>query len=464
MTICEYTDCRVSACFNVSGEQKGKFCKNHKLDGMINVVDKLCEKCNIKRAMCNYRGKTGGIYCAEHKLENMVNVKSKRCGYKGKEICYTAPIYNFDGQKTGKYCIQHMQDGMVNVTTPKCENTDCKCIAQFNFSGNSFGKYCSQHKENGMVDVKHKRCEYENCQYIPSYKFKHESSCRFCAKHKLDGMINGKHTMCNEENCNKSAGFNYIGQTILLYCGEHKKENMVDLKHQSCIESGCDKRPIYNYEGHKKGIYCVIHKKDEMIYVFAKQCVSTWCNNTIYEYNKKYDNYCMHCYIHLFPDKPVTRNYKTKEKNIVDTIMQSFANVSWIADKRVQDGCSRRRPDLFLDLGYQIIIIEIDENQHTEYDCSCENKRLMEISQDVGHRPIVFIRFNPDQYIDKNGIKIKSCWITNKLTGLLYIPKPKIDEWAFRVNALKLQIQYWIDNKTDKTVEIIQLFYDGHII
>ena len=35
-------------------------------------------------------------------------------------------------------------------------------------------------------------------------------------------------------------------------------------------------------------------------------------------------------------------------------------------------------------------------------DCSCENKRIMEISQDLGHRPIVFIRFNPDEY-NKNG-------------------------------------------------------------
>jgi len=46
------------------------------------------------------------------------------------------------------------------------------------------------------------------------------------------------------------------------------------------------------------------------------------------------------------------------------------------------------------DLGTHILIVEIDENAHAVYDCSCENKRLMELSQDVGHRPIVFIRFN----------------------------------------------------------------------
>ena len=56
-----------------------------------------------------------------------------------------------------------------------------------------------------------------------------------------------------------------------------------------------------------------------------------------------------------------------------------------------------RRPDLMVDLGYQVVIIEIDENQHISYDCSCENKRLMQLSQDVGHRPVVFIRVHPDK-------------------------------------------------------------------
>jgi hypothetical protein len=59
-----------------------------------------------------------------------------------------------------------------------------------------------------------------------------------------------------------------------------------------------------------------------------------------------------------------------------------------------------------VDLGSHLLIIEVDENKHSSYDCSCENKRLMLLSQDVGHRPIVFLRFNPDDYIDEAGNKI----------------------------------------------------------
>jgi hypothetical protein len=138
--------------------------------------------------------------------------------------------------------------------------------------------------------------------------------------------------------------------------------------------------------------------------------------------------------------------------------MKIFPNFSWVIDKKITDGCSKRRPDLLLDMGSHIIIVEIDENKHTDYDCSCENKRLMEISQDLQHRSIIFIRFNPDDYINQNGVLIKSCWKLNKL-GIMQIIKTKEKEWIDRLDCLTQQIQYWIDNPTKKTIEIVELFY-----
>jgi len=178
-------------------------------------------------------------------------------------------------------------------------------------------------------------------------------------------------------------------------------------------------------------------------------------------YHKKYDGYCLHCFMHLFPDKPVARNYKTKEYSVVDYVKTNFPDLTCVQDKIIQNGCSLRRPDILLDLGYQVLIIEIDENKHISYDCSCDNKRLMQLSQDVGHRPIVFIRFNPDAYIIKDGTKISSCWGINK-NGISVVKKTKHDEWINRLKALNSQIEYWINpsNATNKTIETIHLFYD----
>jgi hypothetical protein len=270
-------------------------------------------------------------------------------------------------------------------------------------------------------------------------------------------MVNIKSQKCNYSDCKKQPNYNIQGETKGIYCLEHKKEGMIDVKHKSCIHPFCKVRPNYNIEGHPIGLYCSLHKVEGMINVTHKTCKSDWCFTIVGE---KYDEYCLFCYMNLFPDKPVSRNYKTKEFAVVEFIKLRFSDLNWVTDKRIQDGCSKRRPDLLLDLGYQIIIVEIDENQHTDYDCSCENKRMMELSKDLGHRPIIFIRFNPDDYMN-NGTKITSCWCLNS-KGICGVKKSKKEEWTNRLNNLEEQIKYWINptNTTNKTVEIIQLFYD----
>jgi hypothetical protein len=167
--------------------------------------------------------------------------------------------------------------------------------------------------------------------------------------------------------------------------------------------------------------------------------------------------------MYTFPDKPIARNYKTKEFSVVDYITKEFPEYAWITDKSIQGGCSKKRPDLLLDLGYHVVIVEIDENQHKSYECSCDNKRIMELSQDVGHRPIVFIRFNPDDYVDQEGKNVKSCWSITKQTGIIKIGNPT--DWKTRMENLSNQIKYWTnpENTSEKTVEIVELYYDQNL-
>jgi hypothetical protein len=229
---------------------------------------------------------------------------------------------------------------------------------------------------------------------------------------------------------------------------------MVNVKSKICIYNGCNTIPSFAKEG-EQALYCGIHKLDNMVDVKHVMCKTHLCSTRVQE---KYDGYCLYCYINLFPDKPVSRNYKTKEYAVVEYIKTKFPEYNWIADKIINGGSSKRRPDLLLDMGVQVIIIEVDENQHMGYDCSCENKRLMELSQDLGHRPIVFIRFNPDDYED-SGKNISSCWGNDK-KGICVVKKSKIKEWSERLNKLDDQVKYWISNTTGKTVEVIQLYYD----
>jgi hypothetical protein len=370
--------------------------------------------------------------------------------------CKIRPVFNIEGEKA-LFCFSHKSEGMVNVKHKKCIHPDCKKQPVFNIEGEFNALYCASHKLEGMVDVKHKKCIHPNCKIIPAFNLKGESNALYCSSHKLEGMVDVKHKTCIHPDCKIRPNYNIEGESNALYCSSHKLEGMVDVINKTCIHPDCKIRPVFNIEGESNALYCSSHKLEGMVNVKNKTCNNEWCPTLVQD---KYEGYCLRCFMYMFPDKPVTRNYKTKEFAVVEYIQNKYPDFTWIADKTVQDGCSKRRPDLLLDLGYQIIIVEVDENQHIDYDCSCENKRIMQLSQDLGHRPIIFIRFNPDDY-DDQGENITSCWGINK-KGICVVKKSKKDEWTQRLTALETQIDYWVkpENKTDKTIEIIQLFYD----
>ena len=185
-------------------------------------------------------------------------------------------------------------------------------------------------------------------------------------------------------------------------------------------------------------------------------CKSDWCES-IKRPEEIYQGYCTRCAVHLIPDLPIPKNYRTKEFEVSKHVKDRFVDYDFTENKKITGGCSAKRPDLMVDLLTHVIIIEVDENGHRSYDCSCENKRTMEISQDIGHRPIVFIRFNPDSYVDIDGIKVKSCWKTSDKTGKLQISNKK--DWKKRIDLLLETIDYWINNNPEKTIEVVQLFY-----
>ena len=376
------------------------------------------------------------------------------CIYPDCEIC---PNFNIKGATRGLYCADHKIEGMINVMSKNCIYPDCKKQPTFNLACNKKTLYCADHKIEGMINVKDKNCIYPGCKTIPCFNVEGAKKPMYCGEHKLIDMINVKDKTCIYKGCKTIPVFNIKGSKKALYCYDHKLSDMIDIKNKRCIYKGCETKPVFNIKGSKIGLYCSDHKLTDMINVLHKICKSEWCATQV---QNKYHGYCLFCYMNMFPDKPVSRNYKTKEYSVVEYVKTKYPDVTWLSDKTIQNGCSKRRPDLLLDLGYQIIIIEIDENQHIDYDCSCENKRIMELSQDLGHRPIIFIRFNPDEY-NCQGKKIGSCWGINK-NGICLVKKSKQDEWTKRLEALENQIKYWInpENTTNKMIETIHLFYD----
>ena len=271
-------------------------------------------------------------------------------------------------------------------------------------------------------------------------------------------MIDIKHLKCIKCNI-KRPSFNYENDKIALYCSDCRLENMIDVISKKCIKCNI-KIPSFNYENEKIALYCGDCCLENMIDVKNKKCISPLCDK-----QQRLDNYCYRCFYFLNPNDKRCRRIKIKENEVKIFIQNEFKELSFIYDEPIKgEGlCFNIRPDLLLHLNNHSLIIEIDENQHKYYDPICDLSRTHKIQESL-NRPIIIIRFNPDNYIDENNKKIKSPFTIDKKLGLTTIPKKNIEEWNKRLLKLKETIKDNLEYKTEEPIKIIKLFYDLTII
>jgi len=499
LRICVQKECQLSATFGDPVDRIPLCCKQHIVTGMVDVKHIMCITCgntrasyalpcetkpthcskhmdkkkmvNIGSKKCEWPGcitmpvfgdpgTTNNRFCKKHKSAHMVDVRNKPCIRPG---CLTQPSFGTVGTKTALYCHDHMWPGMVNVRMKSCIEPGCFTQPHFANPGETKALYCSEHASDNMVDVITRPCLALGCYKRPSYGREGDRRASYCYDHKSDDMIIRCHRkICVHEGCDKSPSFGNASDGKALYCGDHKSADMVNVCHVTCAYDGCWKRPNFGDPNTPNPVYyCHEHKADEMVDIVKKKCNSEWCNVRA---NSKYDGYCSFCYVQV-TGKSTIRNYKTKERAVVDYIQSMYPTLTWRYDHRVPDGCSKKRPDVYLDLGYQIIIIEVDEHQHKldQYTCTCEQKRLADLYQDVGYRSIIMIRLNPDQYMDKDNQVVPSCWSIEHVAQISRVPKGRSrTDWNHRLATLKDRIDYWLnpEHKTDEMVYIEQLFYD----
>jgi hypothetical protein len=359
-----------------------------------------------------------------------------------------------------KYCKEHknIEDNLIDI---RVKNNYCKSclytIGSFGYINDKKNLFCKDCKNDDMIDIKHSKCLFKNCDKSPSFNFEGETKPIYCGDHKENNMIDVKHSKCLFKNCDKYPSFNFEGETKPIYCKDHKKINMIDVVHKKCFFEGCIKLPIFNFEGETKRLYCGDHKKHNMIDFIHKKCINVLCDK-----QQQIDKYCIRCFYVLFPNDERCKRIKLKENEVKKYIKENFKNLSFIFDENIKgDGlCFNIRPDILLNLHKHSIIIEIDENQHKWYNIGCDNSRTFMI-QEALNRPIIFIRFNPDDYVDENNKKILSPFKIDKKLGLTTIPEENLDEWNNRLLKLKETINNNLEYKSDEPITIIKLFYDN---
>jgi len=99
--------------------------------------------------------------------------------------------------------------------------------------------------------------------------------------------------------------------------------------------------------------------------------------------------------------------YTKRKERIIKDLLDVHALVPTSHDQVVFDTtlCGRERPDFFFDLGTHVVILEVDEGQHKDRQCTCEQTRMVNVTQGLGGLRVRWLRYNPDTFKLPNGRK-----------------------------------------------------------
>lgn len=325
-------------------------------------------------------------------------------------------------------------------------------------------------KKEKCIHNKIKRHCYECCQDAICKHNQNNYECKECNITKIKKYNISKINVCIHKK-QKAFCIECGGSQICIH--EKRKSYCKECKgSQICIH---DKLKTHCKEC--KGSQICIHDKVKLCCLKcggSKYCIhKTYkgmcriCDDKLLCKNKlckitgmsKYEGYCVRCYINLNGDNIRETNYLAKELNVSNFILTNFNQYKWSLNLRIKS--IKRRPDLLLELDDRILIIEIEEHQHRWYAKDYEKTRILDFLYYFSTKPIIFIYFNPDEYISTNGTKIRSCWNYN-LNKLLYINQ--IDMWNIRLNKLKETITFWINNEIKNKYKICKLYFNDESI
>jgi hypothetical protein len=338
--------------------------------------------------------------------------------------CKGASICQHDKQKY--YCKECNNNKKYNSIKCEHDKRKSRCVECGGGSICEHKKVKSRCIEcNGSEICEHKKRKTRCIECKGSEMCEHKKRKSLCVDCCGSGICEHKK---DKHTCIECHGNNICEHDKLRYqCVECEGNRICEHKKRRCICKECD------------GIYLCPHKEVKNKCIICRPEIACQHCRSVSIIASRWAPYCFRCYCVLNPDVDIPKKFKLREHFVRDTLKEHYGDsLTMTFDKTIEGGCSRRRPDIFIDFGSHCLIIEIDENRHINY--ICEQKRMVEIYEDLGFRKVVFIRFNPDGY-SLGSEKYTSPFSYTK-TGIINVNKKemkrRITELIQNIDKLKI--------------------------
>lgn len=418
--------------FNLPGEKTAIWCSQcpEKAKNAVDVCSLMCE-CGRGRANFNIPGTTRPVWCkmCPKKPSNAVNIMRQKC------LCGRAtPIFAIQGETKKIWCALCPSKPSTAIDM---RNTQCFCgkgRPLFNLQGQTKSIWCGSCKAVDAVDVINRQCLCGRSR--PSFNLPGQIKPIWCAScpQRPENAVDVVNKKCA---CNTQATYGIVGLQSTC-CAKCKTPEMVLHPKKRC--KSCKQLAIYGLSSRER---CEDHKKDTDLNLVEQKCDSCglFC---VLNADKK----CFAC------DPNNFQKFAKRKENQVKALLDAN-NLVYVHDK-IPNGtlCGKERPDFVFRCGNHIVILEVDENQHSNYQCLCEQVRMINVTQTFGGMPVMWIRYNPDKFKAKNAKKKREISENKRHACLL-----KWLRWAFEKNMENLaEVIYLCYDECDETSHASEVF------
>jgi hypothetical protein len=424
--------------FDIEGATRARYCgKCADRTNMINVKDPKCIKCKVKVPTFDIEGATTARYCGKcADRTTMVNIRTPKCiNCKVKQ-----PNFDIEGATRARYCKDCADPNMINVKDLKCIKCKVK-VPNFDIEGATRARYCGTCADRTtMVDIKHPKCI--KCKMTrPNFDIEGATRARYCGKcADRTTMVDIKHPKCTDDHCNTRASYGIPGLAPSK-CAKHKLEHMISKPRSICKKANCKNIAIY---GVKSPIHCELHKDENDINLTETHCEKCGLLDVCI------DGLCINvCSNSEKITYEMKRRQKVKELRVFNILTCEYCKPHEY-NVRVSSSCGGKHSEekeFGYDFGTHKLYIEVDENQHKSYCELGEINRMKNIYMDDGGIPILFLRYNPDNY-QTNGKKQNTSQKKREIELIKWI---KYYENFENLKGYNLSVQYLFYTDGDNT-------------
>ena len=154
--------CRAKGCpkqpiFGAANTTRPLFCRQHKEQAHVDVVNRRCQKCNRQGVFGDPQSSAGApsggrsrgsraraLFCAEHRLDSHTNLISKQCLADG---CAKQPYFGDRIARVPLYCKKHKADDHEDVKNRRCYHPHgCTRHPAYGDPRSGVASFCHAHK------------------------------------------------------------------------------------------------------------------------------------------------------------------------------------------------------------------------------------------------------------------------------------------------------------------------------